>query len=215
VRTHVEILIRLKLNESENLHTVLRQFSCRAEGWDFPEAKSKGYQQLHGSAAGFIVSENIKGLQRAAVAVAQKKKRACTFYVPNIVPRDTSHLSLRQYNDIGQRFAADFRNFLREQKHQGVLETIGPEIGLNEIITAPRCKELFTAWLRSPTPTSHPSDVRLLDQFICLAFRHRARINLYDLEQHLTQDLKWPSVSVTWAIRRIQAGFDILQVRHE
>lgn len=158
------------------------------------------------------MSQAIDGIERAAVAIAQRSNRSVNrFYVPNIVPRDKSSLTLSEYNAVGKRFADDFGCFITKESI-GALTIIGPEIGLEQIISAPKSRRLFEAWLNSPTPTSHPSDILALDRFICAAFRYRARVNLYDLELHLVRDRSWDPKSAAWTVRRIQAGLDILRV---
>lgn len=216
MKTHVDILIRLNIDQAGSLHAILRQFAAETEGWKFPQKQSEDYQERHDGSAGFVVSEAVDGLERAAVAIAQRdKRRANSFHVPNIVPRDGSSLTLQQHNAIGERFADDLRRFMREKQYSGSLKKIGPEIGLAEIISAPKCRRFFEAWLQTPTPTGHPSDVWLLDRFICAAFQHRAKLNLFDLQKHLVEDRKWRAESAGWAVRRIQTGFDILQVNRK
>lgn len=212
MRTHVAIQIRLEFGGKETLHSTLRRFASETPGWKFPPKESEDYQEHHDGSAGFVVSQTITGLERAAVAIAQRTKgRANSFCVPNIVPGDKSSLTLNQYNAIGGRFAGDFRRFIQKKKI-GSLKIIGPEIGLPQIISARKCRKFFDAWLRSPAPTSHPSDIWVLDQFTCATFRYRASVNLYDLETHLVRDRGWDDKSAAWAVRRIQTGLDILQV---
>jgi hypothetical protein len=44
VNAHVEIQIRLNLDNGETLHDVLRQFARASKGWMFPRKESGAYQ---------------------------------------------------------------------------------------------------------------------------------------------------------------------------
>lgn len=213
---HVEIHIRLKLNNSENLHTVLKRFAKQSKGWKWPSKQSRDYQKLHGASASFVICDSITGLERGAVAIANvQPKYPGSFRVTNIVPQDSSSLTMAQYNDIGTAFTKDFRCFLHASRMKGEVQICGPQIGLPEIITGTKCRRFFESWLQTPTPTSHPSDVHALDRFTCAAFRFGAKMNLDRLARYLIEDRKWNADSAAWAMERIQAGLDVLKVNRK
>lgn len=167
---------------------------------------------MHGEPAGFVISNSIQGLERGAVAVANvQPKHPRSFQVTNIVPQDSSNLTMAQYNAIGTAFAKDFRHFLQASRLKGDVQICGPQIGLPEIISAPKCRHFFENWLQTPTPTGHPSDVHALDRFICALFRYKADVDLDRLARHLIEDRKWEAESAKWATQRIQTGLDVLR----
>jgi hypothetical protein len=215
LKTHVELKIRLKFKPGQTLHSVLRDFAHHAPAWTFPAGKSRDYQRHHGSEAGFVVCRSILGLPKAAVAIANLNLcHPNSFGVPNIIPKPQSQLSLTEYNSVGRAFATAFGYFIRRRK-LGDLSVIGPDIGLEHIIRAPRCRFFFQSWLQTPTPVSHPSDVWQLDRFTCTVFRQHAKINLWELERYLVVDRRWKSSDASWAIRRIQTGLDILRLNQK
>jgi hypothetical protein len=209
---HVKIRLRLKLKKSEKLHTVLQSFAKQSPGWKWATKQSADYQKMHQAPAGFVMCDSVQGLARAAVAVASlNEKHPHSFEVTNIVPQDSSSLTMSEYNDIGTAFTRAFKSFLKSNRRNGEVKVTGPEIGLDEIITAPKCRRFFQTWLQTPTPTSHPSDVRALDNFICAVFRHNADVDLNRLGRHLVDDRKWKADSAAWAMERIQTGLDVLK----
>ena len=213
MKAHIEIRIRLDLALGKTLHDVLRHFARRNKGWKFPPKQSKSYQNHHGSPAGFVVCDSVEGLERAAVALANlDPKHPNSFRVTNIVPRNCSGLTLDQYNAIGKAFAGSFQRFLRQSNDKGNVEIVGPDVGLPEIIRATKCRHFFEAWLQTPTPTVHPSDIFALDRFTCAIFRYGSRVDLDRLARHLIEDRKWNSDSAVWVVRRIQAGLNVLAV---
>lgn len=209
---HVKIRLRLKLKKPETLHTILRSFAKQSPGWKWAPRQSADYQKMHKAPAGFVVSDSVQGLARAAVAIANvNEKHPHSFEVTNIVPQECSSLTMSEYNGIGTAFAKAFKLFLKSTRRNGVVNMVGPKIGLDEIIAAPKCRWFFEKWLQTPTPTSHPSDVRKLDNFICAMFRYSADVDLNHLERHLVEDRKWKSDSAAWAMERIQTGLDVLK----
>jgi hypothetical protein len=209
---HVKIRMRLKLKKSEKLHTILQSFVKHSPGWDWSSKQSADYQKMHGAPAGFVLCDSLQGLVRAAVAIANvNEKHPHSFEVTNIVPQEYSSLTMSQYNDIGTAFAKAFKLFLKSTRRNGVVSMVGPQIGLDEIITAPKCRRFFEIWAQTPTPTSHPSDVRALDNFICAIFRYGAEIDLDRLGRHLVDERKWKTDSAAWAMERIQTGLDVLK----
>lgn len=209
---HVKIHLHLKLKKSEKLHTILQSFAKHSPGWEWASKQSVDYQKMHGAPAGFVLCDSVQGLVRAAVAIANvNEKHPHSFEVTNIVPQECSSLTMSEYNDIGTAFAKAFKLFLKSTRRNGIVNMIGPQIGLDEIITAPKCRRFFEIWAQTPTPTSHPSDVRALDNFICAIFRYGADIDLNRLGRHLVDERKWKTDSAAWAMERIQTGLDVLK----
>jgi hypothetical protein len=213
VKAHVEIKIRLKRIPDGGLHQILQEFAQKTEGWHFPKVRSEEYQQHQGSSAGFADCLGKRALEPSAVAVANlDSKHPNTFRVPNIVPRDCSSLTLDQYNTIGLAFANDFRNWLQGSQFFGNVEVIGPTKTLADIIPGEKGRRFFEAWLYSPTPTSHPSDLYQLDRFICHLFRHRGATRTWEIGHYLTEDRGWRPETARWVVARIETGLELLRV---
>jgi len=211
LKTHVEIRIRFEFKDGETLHTVLREFAAKREGWIYPAKESQEYEVSHGLPAGYVVCKSVEGLKPAAVAIASlsAKKPSC-FDVPNIVPVETGSLTLGEYNAIGKAFAENIRHFLRDGPFRGEVEVSSAEKGLAEIIPAEKCRKFFEAYLRRPT--SHPLDIERLDVFICALFRHRAKVNTHEIWAHLVEDLGWDRERASWVKERIDTGLDVLAI---
>ena len=213
MKAHVEIRICLKRRPSAGLHEVLRVFVERSEGWEFPKVESEEYQRHHGSEAGFVVCLRKGNLEPAAVAIANlDPKHPTCFRIPNIVPRECSSLTLDQYNAIGLAFAKDFRNWLKRGSSRGTVEVVGPNRTLADIIPGEKSRRFFEAWLRTPTPTSHPSDIYQLDRFICHLFRHRGATRTWEIGYYLIQDRGWKPETARWVVSRIETGLELLRV---
>jgi len=171
MKAHVEILIRLGLNENKSLHDVLRQFAHDSKGWTFPQSESETYQNHILGVGGYLIRERSKGTKPALVAIAAAKtKRPDTFYVTNIVPRDCFQLTIDEYNAIGLDFIRDFRKWLKKSSFDGNVHCTNANKTLAEIIPGEKCREYFERYLKcsvwdSSTLPSHPSDIEKLDVF--------------------------------------------------
>jgi len=213
MKAHIEIRVRLKLNDGATLHGVLSRFAQQTKGWKYPAKQSQEYEQGHEAPAAFAVCDSVPGLERAAVALANlNPKHPNSFRVTNIVPKAFSSLTLDQYNAIGLAFARDFARWLRTSGWRGTVETVGPDRTLADIIPGAKSRRLFEAWLQTPTPLSHPSDLNALDVFICHLFRHPGTVRTYEIESYLTQDRGWKPADAHWVTSRIEAGLVLLRV---
>jgi hypothetical protein len=212
MKAHIEIKIHFKQLPDGGLHQILGEFAKQTKGWRFPKDQSEDYRRGAGYEAGFAVSQGRKDLQPAAVAVANlDQKHPSTFRVPNIVPRMCSSLSVDEHNAIGIAFV-DFRCWLRTRSLRGSVEVIGPNRTLNEIIPGEKTRRLFETWLRTPTPVSHPSDLNVLDRFMCHLFRHPGNARIWEIEPYLVHDLNWKSETARWVATRIETGLELLRV---
>jgi hypothetical protein len=216
VNAHVEIRIRLKLKRGQTLHGVLRRFAQKTEGWKFPKKQSLNYQNGNDGQAGFVVCDSIEGLEKAAVAIANlDPKHPNSFRVPNIVPRSCSSLTLEEYNAIGLTFARHFGIWLRKNGTSGSVVIVGPNKTLEDIIPGEKSRRLFEAWLHTPTPLSHPSDLYALDRFICHLFRHPGKVRTYEIESYLIHDRGWKADAARVVMVRIETGLELLRVDRE
>lgn len=218
MKAHVEIQIRLNLNDGETLHDVLHLFARDTVGWLFSRKESETYQKHIGETGGYVVCDSVKGCERAIVAVAtEKSKRPNTFYVPNIVPRDCSNLTIDQYNAIGVAFARNFAGWCRENANKGLVHCSNPSKSLADIIPAEKCRKYFeqylncSVWNSTALPT-HPSDVHKLDVFICAQFRYGADVRPDEIESYLVADRKWTPADAAWVRARMEIGLDVLKV---
>lgn len=218
MKAHVEIQIRLNLNEGETLHDVLRQFARGSKVWAFPQAESETYQTHILGEGGYLVCEPTRATKPAIVAIAiAKAKRPNTFYVANIVPKDCFELTIAEYNAIGLAFVRDFRKWLKKCPFTGSVQCTDANKTLAEIIPGEKTREFFERFLRcdvwnSHSLPSHPSDIEKLDVFICALFRYGAGIRSDEIEQFLVSDKKLKSADAAWVRRRIDTGLDVLKM---
>ena len=212
MKAHVEIKVRLKQLPPGGLHEVLLNFTDETEGWKFPRATSEDYQCHNGRDAGYAIFMQ-DGSEVAAVALANlAAKQPNTFRVPNIVPHSSSSLTIDEYNAIGIAFADAFRQWLKKASIRGSVDVVGPNRTLADVIPGERTRKFFEAWLHTPTPVSHPSDLHALDRFICHLFRHPGKTRVWEIESYLINDLSWKIETARWVVARIYAGLELLRV---
>lgn len=212
MKAHVEIKVCLKQLPLGGLHEILDDFTRETEGWKFPRDSSEEYQRHNGRPAGYAIFMR-DGSEKAAVALASlDAKQPNTFRVPNIVPHASSSLTIDEYNAIGIAFADAFRHWIKKRALRGTIEVVGPNRTLVDVIPGERTRKFFEAWLHTPTPVSHPSDLHALDRFICHLFRHPGKTRVWEIEPYLIHDLSWKPETARWVVARIYAGLELLRV---
>ena len=87
-----------------------------------------------------------------------------------------------------------------------------PEKKLSDIIQGEKCRKLFEAWLHTPTPISHPSDIERLYVFICALFRYGSDARSYEIEIFLIQDRGWKPSDARFVASEIEKGLQILAI---
>lgn len=147
----------------------------------------------------------------AIVAVAKKGNK--TYYVSNIIPKDSGSILPAEYNQFAKRFAASVDDFLRKNHVPLRVSLLVESLDLKQIISSPIARKCFDQYLAMYPRSHHPSDIRRLDRFICVASRLcRKPINPEKLESYLRVKLQWSDEDARWCRQRIEAGLEILSV---
>jgi hypothetical protein len=218
MKTHVEVQLRLSLNDGKNLHHALRQFANDIKAWTYLQKESEIYQNNIGGEGGYLVREQSKHIKPALVAIAPAKtKRSNTFYVANIAPRDCFELTIAEYNAIGLTFVRDFRKWLKKGSFNGTVDCTSANKTLADIIPGEKSRKLFERFLKCDAwnarrLTSHPSDIEKLDVFICALFRYGSEVHLDELERFLVADQKWSRADAAWIRTRVDTGLAVLRM---
>ncbi len=109
-------------------------------------------------------------------------------------------------------FAKAFRQFLKASNIGGTVKVTNPNKELADIIKGEKCRNLFEAWLHSPTPISHPADLEKLCVFICALFRYHSKARSYEIEQYPIEDRKWKPADARFAASEIEKGLTLLKI---
>lgn len=203
-------VIRLTSGELDQrgILEALLTFSGTAEGW---ERRPGG---IHAESFGLGEHCSIVGLHPPAAALffmAETGKRKGV-RLTNIIPRDTDHLPMEEYNQVARRFAADFRRHCRG-RIQIRVSISSEDRGLEAAISGERSRRYFEDYVRAHTVlTHHPADIDRLDLFICAAHRFGGRCDPDDIAQYLREDLQWPDRDAKSVRDRIRIGLSLLGV---
>ena len=130
-----------------------------------------------------------------------------------IIPKDAGFISPTDYNQFAKRFGAGVDDYLRKSRVPMRVLLVTESLDPKQIIGSPIARKLFNQYLRMYPRSQHPSDVRRLDTFICVASRLcRKPVSPHRLESYLPAKLQWPDEDARWCRERIQAGLEILIV---
>lgn len=200
MKTYIDVLIVWKHKDSSTFILALKEFGAQMSGWEFLEQQSKEYS----SATGEPSCALLKADNTFKPAVAITIKTGSTFYIANIVPKETGRLSMTEYNEVARQFAKDIKQYAKERKLKLEVKTTHENIGLSDIIRGNKTRELFERYLNQFPLSYHPLDIERLDAFICAGFRYsKGKIDLDLLKGWVIEEKKWSEKDASWCVERI------------
>ena len=212
MKTYVEVLIISSYGDVAEFIDALRQFDVRVEGWQYMEAKSKDYATATGEPSCTILQ--MKSSHCPAVAIT--RKCGSTFYVANIVPQENSQMSMQEYNQVASEFAKELRKYAKSAGLQMAVKATSGLIGLKEIISGKKCREMFEQYMNLNPTSYHPLDIERLDAFIyCLSRNTMKSKDLGLLRGWLIEENGWSPKDANLCVERIDVGLSILRVNRK
>jgi len=169
MKTYIDVLIVWKNHNSSSFIRVLEKFGAQMPGWEFLEQQSKEYSTATGEPSCALLKADNKFKPAVAITI----KSGNTFFIANIVPKETGRLSMTQYNGVARQFVKDIKQYAKEHKLKLKVKTTNENIGLSDIIRGKKTRELFERYLKLFPLSYHPLDIERLDVFICASFRYR------------------------------------------
>ena len=132
MKIHQEIYLKSKILTDEEFIRSFRQFVQQANGWTFLEKQSEDYTFGVGEASCILLLDD----GRFHPGVAITKRRDGIYYVANIVPRETGHITIMEYNAFANKIARDFRKFVRTNKIDISVSLPSEDADLKSIISS-------------------------------------------------------------------------------
>lgn len=212
MRTYVDVLVVSRYGDNADFIDALRQFANSVEGWKYLESQSQDYASATGEPSCVIQKQN----NSHSPAVAITKKSSKTFYIANIVPRESGQMSMQEYNQVASEFAGDLRAYGKSVGLQLAVKATSGLIWLKEILSGNKCRAMFVRYLNLHPTSYHPLDIERLDTFICCLSRHaRKPTDLELLKGWLINDKGWSTKDANWCVERIEVGLTILRVNRK
>jgi hypothetical protein len=209
MKTYIDVQIASKYEDQYDFILAMKDFGDRAIGWEFLDTQSEEYASLTGESSCVLLKVGNK--HSPAVAITVKENNI--FYITNIVPKENGEMSMAEYNDVAKQFAVDVVKFAKTHKLKIEIKTTRECIGLSEIISGDKTRELFERYLNLFPGSYHPLDIERLDKFICATSRYsRRKVRLDLLRDWLIAEKKWSEEDASRCVSRIETGLSILKV---
>lgn len=206
---YVEVFIKSKYPEHALLIDALRGFSNDNEHWKYLEPQSSEYARNTGSPSCALALTTYK--HYPAVAITHKSNN--TFYIANIVPKESGGIDTSEYNEIARIFVKDLRGYIKKYKVKASIEITSDKVSLSTIITGSKAHELFQRYINLHPLSYHPNDIERLDIFICHLSRHAKKtFDTEALGAWLMNEKDWKQKDAEWCTNRINIGLDVLEV---
>lgn len=212
MKTYIEVSIASPYEDQNELISALRAFGNDAEGWQYLEGQSKEYASATGGPSCAIL--RLGDPRVPAVAITNKSGK--TFYIANIVPRESGRMTMEEYNQVASDFSHDLRQYAKSHGFKLTVKSTSETISLRKIISGKKCRGLFERYLNLHPLSYHPLDIERLDAFICCLSKHaRKRIDLELLKGWLREEKGWSEEDAACCVDRINVGLSILKVNRK
>jgi hypothetical protein len=186
----------------------IESFAELTNGWSFPKEKSIQYARGCGVPSCCVIY--MRGtLPRSALHLT--KRDSGGLYVSNIVPLESSQLSLSEYNAILSIFARELRAHAKADETAIRVSVSKENIFLRDLISGNVSWKLFNVYINAFPLSHHPLDTRRLDTFICAIARYsRKAFDADAFHQLLIEELDWPAEEAKRCRQRVELGLEVL-----
>lgn len=152
---------------------------------------------------------NFLGEPKASLFVLKVGETAT---VANIVPLDTSELTMDQYNSVLGLFSAIFED-AAEKNSDIVVDHDTNELSLSEMVSGPTAAllEKFSNTANKATGSSHPLDRRRWLEFVVATHTENSNLDGAFLERWLNEELNWPQEQTEKLVDQYDFARDVLR----
>jgi hypothetical protein len=209
---HIDVLIRSNYAEHGELISIIEEFANSYDNWEYLKPQSQEYSVFTGAPSCALLFKNNK--HHPAIAITNKVKN--TFYVANIVPKESDRIDTSEYNEIAKAFAKDLNKYIKATRAKITVKLTQESFDLSSILPGVKSRQLFEHYLNLFPLSYHPCDIERLDVFICHLSRFsKNKVDTELLECWLINKKHWKSKDAHWCVNRINSGLDILKVNRK
>lgn len=142
------------------------------------------------------------------------EKKDGHIYMTNILSETGKNIPVPGYNSLAKSFQDDFMKWNINQRNGIRVSISKTDLELEDIITAKIPRKHFQSFMHGSHPFNyHPSEIEMLDRFICSVARYsRKSINWEYLDEYLIKKKAWTKQNVSWCLCRIKTGLDIIRI---
>ncbi|AEG00660.1 hypothetical protein [Methylomonas methanica] len=212
MKKYVEVSIRSHFSEHSGLLWAIKSFCDESSDFEYLEPQSTDYSIATGVASCAVLDKTSH--HHPAIAITHKSGN--TFYIVNIVPRDSPRIPLSDYNKLSVKFAKGFSAYSKARNLPLTVRKTSEVVTLSSIIRGKKSREVFERYLNLFPTSYHRCDIDRLDTFTCYYSRHsKTNIDLDLLKRWLITAKGWSTKDAEWCVNRIDIGLDILRVNRD
>ena len=208
MKTFRKVTISRRKADTAALIIVMKDFCSFGNSYRYLEQESAQYAQAIGAPSCMIAGN---GGKCADSWIALSAKTNNSLEVTNIVPDAMGKLSLDAYNDVAKQFALDLRAYSRGARLGLNVKCSGDELSKEDLLRDKRVVTAFDRFMAVNPKSSHPSDIRRLDQFTCTLFKYGRNVFYTDNLRAFLIDTHGLSASDAGRIaERVEIGLEVL-----
>lgn len=199
-----EVSIKSKsLSELKIIETI-KCFCQNNDYWAYLSSKSKNTTE-HLRKPACVVS--FDGKKNAVIVFVKKSEK--TLYISYRKAK-----TIDEFNEIAHKFVVDFRKFIKKHRYPVDILEGKDQLGIESIIRSKKAREYWEKYVDIYSPSYNDFDIDHLDKFTCALSRYsRKNINFAHFEKYLIEDLNWNEEDAIWCRRRVQIGYEVLQIK--
>jgi hypothetical protein len=208
-----KLTIRSSSLDAGSLIDEIRVFCSTSKAFSFLEDESNKYSDSVEAPCCMLTSARSSG---GDALIALSEEKSGVLYLANIVPDEMGDIGLAEANEITRHFANALTQFVKNKKLKVRVVCAPEDIGVEDILRDKRTRRLFDRFMAVNPKSSHPSDIRRLDLFICgLSRYHRGTFYPERLRSLLMEDFGWSYDEASRCSERVEIGLDVLDANRK
>lgn len=205
MKVYQELKIKLKKVSDTEFIKIVEDFTQQINGWNYLQNESAEHTKETRKPCCIILLD--EDYHKPTFLITKITDNL--YSIGNIFNSQCGYIPMLEYNDLLRKFAHDFQKYIKSNRID--IKISKEEIGLKEIISSERARELFEIYLSFRPCSYHFNDKERLYFFISAASRCKKKINTEWLKQYLIEDLKWSEEDASWCRQTIDLGLEILK----
>ena len=163
MKAYQELNLKLKEVSDSEFIDIIINFTQQVKNWTYLEKESKEHIEETSNSSCILFLDD--DYHKPNFLITKRKNQ---FYsIVYIFNSQHGHIPMLEYNALLRHFYQDFKGFIDSNSHKISIEISKEDIGLQEIISSTKARDLFETYLSFSPLSYHLNDKERLYFFIC------------------------------------------------
>ncbi|HLO89121.1 MAG TPA: hypothetical protein VK203_29510 [Nostocaceae cyanobacterium] len=208
MKVHQELNLKLKKVSDHEFMEIIKEFTQKFNEWNYLENESLEHTKETTKPSCILFLDD--DYHKPEFLITKRKDNLYSIYIYN---SQYGYIPMLEYNALLRKFSEDFKTVSNPDIISAKISK--EEIGLQEIISSDKARDLFEKYLSFHPRSYHINDKERLYFFISAASRCKKRINTELLKRYLVEDLNWSEEDANWCRETVDLGLEILKAHKQ